>query len=84
MSKARSAGGLPKVLRRKQVEARLNISRWTLARLVERDPTFPRFIELTPGVEVMRESDLVQWFRRKEIEARSAPSATSCYNTHGD
>jgi len=72
---------LPKLLRRKQVEGRLGVSRWTLARLIERDATFPRFIEITPGVEVIRESDLVEWFRRKELAARSAPVATTCHQS---
>jgi predicted DNA-binding transcriptional regulator AlpA len=83
MGQAR-AGAIPKLLRRKQVEARLNVSRWTLTRLIARDPTFPRFIELTPGVEVIREGDLVDWFRRKEIAARAAPPAPTCNNSHID
>jgi predicted DNA-binding transcriptional regulator AlpA len=77
---ASAAGGIPKLLRRKQVMARLNISRWTLSRLIDRDPSFPKFIELSPGVDVIREEALSEWFRSKELESRAAPPATNCTN----
>jgi len=64
-------------LRRKAVAALLGVSRHTLRRIVERDATFPRFIAISPGVEVVRRRDLALWLSRKELatlnRARSAP-----------
>ena len=65
----------PKLLRRGQVERLLGMSRWTLTRLQQRDPTFPRFFELAPGVAVMRADALRTWIRLREIEGRIRPPA---------
>lgn len=65
-----------KLLRMKAVAALLGISRHTLRRIVQADPTFPRFIVLCPGVRVIRARDVHAWLRRKELEARErAPLA---------
>jgi predicted DNA-binding transcriptional regulator AlpA len=58
-------------LRAKQVAAMLGISRHTLRRLIARDGTFPRFVELTPGIRVVRQRDVSLWIRRKELAART-------------
>ena len=87
-----------KLLRRGHVERRLGVSRWTLARIIHTDPTFPGFFELSPGIEVIRQDRLEAWLRLREIEARvprdptlartrngrAAPSAPSCNHTHVD
>jgi hypothetical protein len=40
------------------------------------DSSFPRFVQLTPGVHVVRLRDVRMWIRRKELEAReSTPRA---------
>lgn len=57
-----------KLLRMKGAACMLGISRHTLRRLMKQDPTFPRFIELTPGIRMVRERDIRAWLRRKEVE----------------
>jgi hypothetical protein len=61
---------MSKLLRRGQVELLLNVSRWTLARIIANDPTFPGFFELSPGIEVVRHDRLMAWLRVRELEAR--------------
>lgn len=58
-------------LRQKQVAALLGVSRHTLARIVKGDPTFPRFVELSPGVRVVRERLVRRWLAEKEFAARA-------------
>jgi predicted DNA-binding transcriptional regulator AlpA len=55
----------------------LGISRHTLRRLIRADPTFPRFIELTPGIRLVRVRDVRAWLREKELStvAQNAPIA---------
>jgi predicted DNA-binding transcriptional regulator AlpA len=63
-------------LRKKAVAALLGVSRHTLHRLLKADSTFPRFVQLTPGVSVVRLRDVRLWLRRKELQAReSTPRA---------
>lgn len=67
-----------KLLRMKAVAALLGISRHTLRRVMKDDPSFPRFIELTPGIRMVREREVLAWLRRKELatyERGAAPSA---------
>lgn len=65
-----------KLLRMKAIAAMLGVSRHTLRRIIKADPTFPRFIEICPGIRVIRARDVRAWFRRKELEAReNAPVA---------
>jgi hypothetical protein len=85
---------LPKLLRRGQVERLLNVSRWTLARIIASDPTFPGFFELSSGIEVVRQDRVEAWLRLRELGARvprraerlfdeaPAPTATGCTQTH--
>lgn len=47
----------------------LGISRHTLRRLMKKDPTFPRFIELTPGIRMVRARNIRAWLRKKEVES---------------
>ena len=58
-----------KLLRMKAVAGMLGISRHTLRRIIKNDPTFPRFIELSPGIHMVRVRDVRAWFRKKEVEA---------------
>lgn len=37
---------------------------------MQKDPTFPRFIELSAGIHMVRQSDVEGWLRRKELAAR--------------
>jgi predicted DNA-binding transcriptional regulator AlpA len=70
-------------LRMKQVALMLGISRHTLRRLIARDATFPRFVELTPGIRVVRQRDVSLWIRRKELAARArAPVAQGAQDAH--
>jgi predicted DNA-binding transcriptional regulator AlpA len=59
-----------KLLRMQGVAAMLGVSRHTLARIMKGDPTFPRFIELSPGIRMVRRRDVQAWLRRKELQAR--------------
>ncbi len=61
-----------RLLRRKGVAAMLGISRHTLRRVIQADPTFPRFFELSPGIAMVRARDVRRWLRRKELQAREA------------
>lgn len=58
-----------KLLRMKGVAGMLGISRHTLRRIMQNDVTFPQFIELSPGIRMVRVRDVRAWFRRKEVEA---------------
>lgn len=60
-------------MRQKAVAHFLSISRHTLARIIGRDPTFPKFIELSPGIRLLRKSELEAWLRRKGLDARESP-----------
>jgi predicted DNA-binding transcriptional regulator AlpA len=63
-------------LRKKAVAALLGVSRHTLRRLLAADSSFPRFVQLTPGVSVVRLRDVKLWLKRKELQAReSTPRA---------
>lgn len=62
-----------KFLRQKGVAAMLGISRHTLKRIIDRDPTFPRFIELSPGIRMVRAREISAWIRTKELDARKQP-----------
>lgn len=74
-----SAGDLPnwsRLLTRKQVEARLNVSRWTLLRLQRRDPSFPPFFKLLDS-DRLAEHDLEAWIRAQRLSAYDL-RATNC------
>ncbi|SCY74869.1 transcriptional regulator, AlpA family [Nitrosospira sp. Nl5] len=59
-----------KLLRKKGVADMLGFSRHTLGRIMKRDPTFPRFIELAPGIRMVQAREIRIWIARKELEAR--------------
>lgn len=62
-------------LRRQQVAFELGVTRHTLRRIIQSDPAFPRFFEISPGVEVIERRDLDRWIRLKKLLAgRSAPT----------
>ena len=61
-------------MRRQQVAFELGISRHTLNRMLKRDTTFPRFFELTPGIEVIAAVDFEHWLRKKHRASLIAPS----------
>ena len=67
-------------MRRQAVAYELGITRHTLARLVTKDATFPRFFAITPGIEVIAREDLDAWIRRKQLDSRAerlvSPSST--------
>lgn len=68
-------------MRRQAVAFELGISRHTLGRMTKRDPLFPRFFEITPGIEVIARVDFDNWLRRKRLASRlkksPAPIATN-------
>ena len=59
-----------KLLRKKGVADMLGFSRHTLDRIMKKDPTFPRFIELSPGIKMVRAREVRAWLLMKELEAR--------------
>lgn len=59
-------------MRRQAVAFELGVSRHTLTRMLKRDPTFPRFFAITPGVEVVARADFERWLREKRLTALSA------------
>lgn len=59
-----------KLFRKKGVADMLGFSRHTLDRIMKKDPTFPRFIELSPGIKMVRAREIRIWLSRKELEAR--------------
>mgnify|MGYP001042128594 CR=1 FL=1 len=58
-----------KLLRMKGVADMLGVSRHTLRRLIQKDPSFPRFIELSPGIRMVRARNIKAWIRKKEVES---------------
>jgi len=67
-------------MRRQAVAFELGISRHTFARVYKRDLTFPRFFEITPGIEVIAREDFELWIVQKRLASRAlilaAPSST--------
>lgn len=61
-------------MRRQAVAFELGISRHTLSRMLKRDPTLPRFFEITPGVTVIARADFERWLREKRLKSLAAPS----------
>jgi predicted DNA-binding transcriptional regulator AlpA len=59
-------------LTRAEAAHELGISYRTLTRTLERDPTFPRFVALTPGVQVIARVDLEEWVAAKFVRDRAA------------
>jgi prophage regulatory protein len=55
------------LLRLKQAAAHLNISRVSLWRLSENDPTFPAKIKISERICYFRKSQLDQWIKSKEL-----------------
>jgi predicted DNA-binding transcriptional regulator AlpA len=62
-------------LRRKGVADLLGVSRHTLRRLIERDATFPRFIRISAGIEVVRKRAVLHWLSGKELDTLNAHAA---------
>jgi predicted DNA-binding transcriptional regulator AlpA len=56
-------------MRRQAVAFELGLSRHTLARIIKRDPTFPPFFAISPGVEVIERADFDTWLLRKRHAA---------------
>jgi len=59
-------------MRRKDVAAELGVSRGTLARMLKSDPTFPRFVSLTPGIEVIDRRDFEAWLVAQRARSRAS------------
>jgi predicted DNA-binding transcriptional regulator AlpA len=62
-----------KWLRMQGVANRLGWSRHTLRRVMNADPTFPIFVDFTPGIRMVRVRDVDAWVRLKELKARENP-----------
>ena len=58
---------MSRFMRRQQVAYELSISRHTLTRMLKRDSSFPRFFEITPGIEVIGREDFDRWLREKRL-----------------
>ena len=59
-----------RLLRKKGVADMLGFSRHTLGRIIKNDPSFPRFIELSPGIKMIRAREIRIWLAKKELETR--------------
>jgi predicted DNA-binding transcriptional regulator AlpA len=57
------------LLRKQGVADMRGFSRHTLGRVMKKDPTFPQFIELSPGIKMVRAREIRIWLARKELEA---------------
>lgn len=74
---ALAKGGVPmsrqpaiaRFMRRQQVAFELGISRHTLSRMLKADATFPRFFEITPGIEVVAREDFDRWLRERRLKS---------------
>ena len=51
----------------------LGVSRHTVSRMLKTDATFPRFFEITPGIEVIARADFDGWLRKKRLKAYTKP-----------
>lgn len=58
-------------MRRQAVAYELGVSRHTIGRMLKADATFPRFFEITPGIEVIARSDFDNWLRKKRLATLS-------------
>jgi hypothetical protein len=57
-------------MRRQAVAFELGITRHTLARILDKDATFPAFFAISPGIEVIERRDFERWLQRKRLAAR--------------
>ncbi len=67
-----SERAISQYMRRQAVAFELGLSRHTLARMLKRDPTFPRFFEITPGITVIARADFDRWLREKRLKSLGA------------
>ena len=58
------------LLRKQGVADMLGFSRHTLGRIIKRDPSFPVFFEISPGIKMVRAREIRIWLAKKELEAR--------------
>ena len=58
-------------MRRQAVAYELGVSRHTIGRMLKVDATFPRFFEITPGIEVIARADFDNWLRKKRLATLS-------------
>ena len=58
-------------MRRQAVAYELGVTRHTLARLLAKDATFPRFFAITAGIEVIARTDFEQWLEHKRLASRT-------------
>ena len=61
---------MSRYMRRQAVAFELSIGRHTLSRMLKRDATFPRFFQITPGVEVIAREDFDRWLREKRLASQ--------------
>ena len=60
---------IARFMRRQQVAFELGLSRHTLSRMLKTDATFPRFFEITPGIEVVAHEDFDRWLRERRLKS---------------
>ena len=56
-------------MRRQACAFELGISRHTLSTIIKTDATFPRFVKISPGVEVIAKADFDRWLRGKRLSS---------------
>lgn len=70
-----------KILRQADQARALGCSRWTVRRIAESDPTYPRSIEVSPGIVGVLETDFDAWLRSRPLIDR--PRRRGCLVTGG-
>ncbi len=70
MSNERKAPTHTTFMRRQAVAFELGVSRHTLARMLEKDKTMPRFFAISPGIEVCERAEFDAWVEQRKLAAR--------------
>jgi predicted DNA-binding transcriptional regulator AlpA len=71
-----------RILRQSEQASALGVSRWTVRRIADNDPTYPRDREISPGIVGVLAEEFEAWLRSRPIveqprrRGRSAPTDT--------
>jgi predicted DNA-binding transcriptional regulator AlpA len=61
------------VLRKAQQAAALGVSRWTVTRISESDPTYPRERDISQGVTGVLASEFEAWLQSRPVVTEPRP-----------
>ena len=68
--------GRTKILRQSEQAKRLGCSRWTVRRIGADDPTYPKTVQVSPGIEGVFEDELEAWLESRRVASAQAKPAT--------